>query len=202
MHVMDPKVIFAILAGVITVISFYPYIRDIFLRKTRPHVYTWLIWLITQGTATTALLYGGGELGSVSLILGTVLVFFVLLLSFRFGTRNITKSDTGILVLALLAVVVWWQLDNPLLAVFMVSAIDGLGYIPTFRKSWDDPRSETLLFWLGMVVATILSLLALTEYNLLTVTYLAMLGIANTTLLILCAWRRTQVPVLTDSIAE
>lgn len=199
---MDLKLTFAILAGIITVVSYYPYVRDIFQKKTRPHAYTWLIWLITQGTATAALLYGGGGLGSVSLILGTVLVFFVLILSIRFGTRNITRSDTGILVLSLLAVVLWWQLDNPLLAVLMVSAIDGLGYIPTFRKSWEDPRSETLLFWVGMVAAIILSLLALTEYNLLTVTYLATLGVANVILLILCAWRRTQVPSVAETVAE
>jgi hypothetical protein len=57
---MDIKSIFSALASVIIVIAYYPYIRDIFLKKTKPHIYTWLIWAITTGTATMGLWQGGG----------------------------------------------------------------------------------------------------------------------------------------------
>jgi hypothetical protein len=43
------KFIIAIIATVLTFLGFIPYFRDIFNRKTKPHLYTWLIWLITQG---------------------------------------------------------------------------------------------------------------------------------------------------------
>ena len=187
---MDIKILCALLATSLTVISYFPYIRDIFKRQTRPHVYTWLIWLITQGTATAALLYGGGGWGSASLIIGTALVFLLFLLSLKFGTKNITKSDMIVLTLALLAIIVWWLLDKPLLAVLMASAIDGLGYIPTYRKSWHDPRSETVLFWVGMVAAGLLSIVSLSEYNLLTTTYLVTLVVANIILVVLLVLRR------------
>lgn len=192
---MDIKVVLALFAGIITIIAYFPYVKDIFLKRTKPHAYTWLIWAITQGTATAALWYGGGSWATLSLLVGTTLVIFVFFLSLKYGTKNITKSDTVVLILALLAIVVWWQLGNPLLAVLMVSAIDGLGYIPTYRKSWSEPRSETLSFWVGMIVVIVLSILALAEYNLLTVTYLATLGVANVILLLLCIWRRRCIPI-------
>lgn len=42
---IDLKLIFSIGASIITIVVYYPYIKDIFLEKTKPHIYTWLIWL-------------------------------------------------------------------------------------------------------------------------------------------------------------
>lgn len=187
---IDIKFVFAILSSTITVVAFYPYISDIFLRKTKPHAYTWLVWVITQGTAVAALWYGGGKFATISLAVGTLLVVFVFFLSLKYGTKNITQGDTFVLIMALSAIVVWWQLKNPLLAVFMVSAIDGLGYIPTYRKSFVNPWTETPTLWLAMIVAGVFALLANAEYNLLTVTYIATLIVANTVLLTLLTVRR------------
>lgn len=190
---IDLKFIIAVFATALTVFGYIPYLRDILKKKTKPHLYTWLIWLITQGTATAALLYGGGKFGSFSLILGTILVFFNLLLSFKYGTTDITLSDKIVLALALLAIIIWWQLDNPLIAVLMVSAIDGAGYIPTIRKSFKNPWSETLSFWAIMAVVDILSIIANAEYNFLTVSYLAMLFVANMAVVLVCFFRRQVV---------
>jgi len=187
---MDIKLIFAISASVLTVLGYFPYLRDIFLKKTRPHAYTWLIWAITQGTATAALLYGGGKFGSIPLIIGTLLVLFVFILSFKYGTRNITKSDTITLILALFSILIWWQLDSPFLAVLAVTLIDGVGYFPTFRKTYSEPSSETLSFWLIMPLVIVLGILSLETYNLLTVTYLAMMATADMTLYLMILIRR------------
>ena len=191
---MDIKLIFALAAIVMVVIGYIPHLRDIFAGSTRPHMYTWLIWAITQSTATLAAFYGGANWGVVALAGGTLLVIFVFFLSFKYGTRNITKSDTVILTLALGSILVWWQTNNPLLAVVMVSAIDGLGYLPTYRKSWSEPYTETLSFWFMMVLVTILSILSLAEINLLTATYLVTITVANMLVFLLCLVRRRYVP--------
>ncbi len=175
----DIKLILAVIGVVLLVIGYIPYFRDVFQGKTKPHLYTWLIWFITQGTAAVASFYGGGKFGTISLIVGTILVFFITLLSFKYGTKNITKGDSIILILALLAIVFWWQLKNPVLAVIMISLIDGLGYIPTIRKTFIDPKSETVSFWILMVFVIILILLSNGEYNILTVLYPTILFVGN-----------------------
>lgn len=190
---MDFKLIIAIVAAVLTVVGYGAYFRDIFAKKTKPHLYTWLIWVITLGTATVALLHGGGKFGSLSLIIGTVLVFSVFILSFKYGTKDINKKDAVVLILALMAVVVWWQLDNPLAAVLMVTAIDGAGYIPTIRKSFNDPWSETISFWIIMTIAGFLTLISNAEYNFLTVTYLAVLSVVDVLVILICLVRRRVV---------
>lgn len=187
---LDFKLIASLVAVGLTVYGYFPYFRDIFRNKTKPHLYTWLIWLITQGTAAVAIWLGGGNYAVFSFIIGTVLVALVVLLSFKYGTKNITQSDTCAFIAALLAIAVWWGLNNPLPAVLMVSAIDGIGYIPTFRKSFAEPWSETLSFWLIMAAVDILIIISIADYNLLTITYPATLAFANISVWSICFFRR------------
>jgi|SRR3989344_5158338 len=188
---IDIKIILAIISTIVAIIwAFIPYLKDIFLNKTKPHAYTWLIWAITQGTAVVGLWYGNGGWGGLTLTVGTFFIFFIFFLSLKYGTYNITKSDTVILTAALLAIVVWWKLSNPLLAIFMVSAIDILGYIPSFRKTFDDPWTETVISWAVFALVNTLSIFALNEYNFLTLTYLISITAADVILLAICLIRR------------
>ena len=191
---MDIKLFFFILSLVVGMAAFYPYIRDTLQGKTQPHIYTWFIWVITQGVATAGAWYGGGGWGAVNLMVGTMMVVLVFLLSFRYGTKNITTADTLVLVAALFAIVAWLGLRSPLLAVVLAAAIDFAGYIPSYRKSFAEPWSETVTTWLGFALATIFAILALDAYNPLTLTYLAVIAVANLILAILCLVRRPFVP--------
>jgi len=191
---MDVKIILTVIATAIGVVAFFPYLRDTFSLKTKPHAYTWLIWAITQGTAVFGIWYGGGGWGALNLTIGTLFVIVVFLFSIKYGTKNITKSDTAILVAALSAIIIWWRLDQPLISVIMVSMIDVIGYIPSFRKSYQEPWSETLISWILFSASNTFAILALEEYNLLTVTYLAAITSANIALFFLCFFRRKFFP--------
>jgi hypothetical protein len=190
---MDIKLFLAIIASIITVLAYIPYFKDVFKGKTKPHIYTWIVWAITQGTASAAIIYGGGNFGAISTTIGTLLVIVICLLSIKYGTKHITRNDTIVLIFALLAIVVWWMLDSPLLAVIMITLIDGLGYLPTFRKTYKEPNSETLSFWVAMTVVTVITIIANAEYNILTVAYLTVLAIANTAEAIIIIWRRKMI---------
>jgi len=190
---MDIKIVFAIISVIIGLVGFFPYLRDVILKKTQPHEFTWLIWAITQGTATAALWVGGGGVGVASIAIGTVLVTIIFFLSLRDGKRDITRSDIVVLAMAFSAIVIWWQLDNPLAAVLLVSAIDAGGYIPTFRKSFNNPWSETALTWGAFAVASVFAIFALEGYNLLTVSYLATISLANLALFVFLLIRRQKI---------
>ncbi len=175
----DYKFIFIVVAISLMLYSYIPYFVDMFAGKTKPHIYTWIIWFITQGTASAAAIYGGSGMTGFGLWSGTFMVFLVVISSLKFGTKNITISDTISLCLALFSVILWWQMKNPLPAVLMVSLIDGLGYIPSFRKTWQDPNSETPSFWLVICLSTIFTLLANTNFSLITTFYLIVMTICN-----------------------
>jgi hypothetical protein len=187
---MNIKTVFALAAAALSIIGFVPYIKDIFLLKTKPHLYTWLIWTITQGTAVSAIWFGGGSWGALSLTIGTIFVTIVFLFSLKYGTKNITKSDTVILIAALCAILIWWQLDAPLISVMMVTIIDAVGYMPSFRKSYSEPWSETATTWGIFAVSNIFAILALSEYNFLTTAYLVVITSMDILLLAFCLFRR------------
>ena len=77
---IEIKLIFAVMACLVAVVGGYaPYIRDIFLKKTKPHAYTWLIWAVTQGTAAAGSQYGQGGWGTIFLVIGAGFIFFIFL---------------------------------------------------------------------------------------------------------------------------
>lgn len=190
---MDIKVLFAILSAVIGQGALVPYIIDTVKRRTEPHAYTWIIWAITQTTAGAASLYGGGGWGAKLLFLGGILCFVIFLLSLKYGTKNITKSDTIVLIAAISAIFVWWQLNQPLIAVIMITLIDFIGYFPTFRKSWQEPWSETVISWFGFFFGMLFAILAIDEYNSLTLIYPLVIALSNITVAIICILRRRYI---------
>lgn len=191
---IDFKIVATILSLVLGAVSYIPYIRSMVLRQTTPHPYTWLIWSITTGTAAVGGWYGGGGYGVLLLALWSVLTFLVFLLSFKYGTKNITKGDVALLVLTLLAVLVWWQLHAPLISILMVTAIDAFGYVPTIRKVFEEPWSESLSSWSLFTVTALIGLVALAQYNFLTVVYLGMSATLNTIVMGVCLFRRRSIP--------
>jgi hypothetical protein len=191
---MQIKIIFSTISVIIGLLAFLPYFKSAISNKTQPHVFTWLIWAITQGTAVVGLWLGGGGIGAISLTIGTFLVILVFFISLKNGKKNITRSDVVVLIAALSAVAIWWFLNNPILAVLLVSAIDVIGFIPTLRKSYSNPWTEDVLSWVFFATANIFAILALASYNLLTLSYLAALTTAEIILITFLFIRRKGVP--------
>ncbi len=114
------KIISIVLSVIFSVTAFFLYIREMYKSNTKPHVYTWFIWILTQGTAALGILYGNGGLGSLELFTGLIFILIIFIYSLKNGTKNIKVSDTVVFVVALSAIFAWWQLHNPVLSIFMV----------------------------------------------------------------------------------
>lgn len=190
---MEIKFVFAFFSTVLGVMGFAPYIRGIWKKTLKPHIFTWIIWAMTTGTAMAGLLYGDAGIGAIPVVISFCLIIVVIVLSIPNASRNISKSDLTVLLFAILAIFVWWILDSPLYAVLMVSFIDVIGYIPTFRKSYHNPLTEVISSWVFFFLADGMALLALETYNLLTVSYLLSISIANLALLIFLLIRKKRL---------
>lgn len=176
---MELNLIFAIISGIFSFVSSTIFLTQMLQRKIQPHAFTFLVWLITQGTAIAAILVGGGGVGALGLIISEFFMLLVFVLSFWYGTKNITRADAIMLAVALLSIVLWWQVDNSFYAVLLVVFIDIVGYGPTIRKTYVNPDSERMLPWLLGAGNMCFGLLALESYSILTVAYPAALGIGN-----------------------
>lgn len=184
------KIVFALLSSLFAIWAFIPYLRDMFRGKTQPHGFTFLIWGITQGTSTAILLHGGGSWGALGSMFTVSLSIVVFVLSFWYGTKNIKPIDWLVLGIALGAILIWWGLSSPVAAVLLLAGIDLIGYIPTYRKTYEEPWTETLQVWIISSFAVFLAILALGEYNMLTMTYLLTILVANVILVAIILQRR------------
>jgi len=190
---MQIKVLFSIISVALGIWAFIPYLKSIFSNEAKPHAFTWLIWAVTQGTAVIGLWLGGGGLGAISLTIGTFLVIIIFLISLKRGTKNITKIDKFLLIIALSAIIVWWFLNNPILALVIVSAIDVIGFVPTFRKSYSNPRTESIPSWIYFALANVFAIAALQSYNFMTLTYIISIATVEIILIVFLALRRVVI---------
>ncbi len=186
----DIKELIAIAAGLLIIGNHLNYLRAIFAGQAQPHFYSWLIWTITQGTAATAVILGGGGATGWALFVAASLVATVALVSLRYGTKNIKKHDSFMLVTALLAIVLWWLLDNALIAVLLVTVVDIIGYTLTLLKINREHMSETLTYWSLDLLTYVLLVLALSEYSFQTAIYPIAMCIMSVLTVCLLYYRR------------
>lgn len=183
------KTVCGIIATIISVISFFPYLKDIFRNKTQPHSYTWLIWTILQVTGVVAMFNDGAGIGALALTVGAFFCAYIFILSLKYGTKNITLFDTICLIAALAATSIYAFLHNPVLSVILITIIDFVAFLPTLRKAYAEPYSETLsLFLLGVVWSTF-NVIAISTYTITTTLYPSCILFANA-LCCLMLWMR------------
>lgn len=176
---MSIKVIFAVVSSLIGISCFIPYIVDIFKGKTKPHSYSWLIWTILQTTGVIAMSSGGAGVGVMSLAIGAILCGFVFFLSLFYGSNNINIFDTICLIGALISIVIYFFLKDALLSVIVVAITDIIGFLPTFRKSYEEPNTETFSTYILSLISSLLALRALSVFSLTTSFYLISLVLTN-----------------------
>lgn len=191
---MDIKIIYAFGALALIVAAAVPYIIDMLKGRTKPHVYTWLVWSITTGIAAAGVFYGDGGYPALTTGISSVISFVIFFLSFKYGTKNITLGDTLALIFCIVAIFIWLGLKNPLGSVVLAASIDIAAYWPTVRKTYFEPWSESLSSWTLWVLTPFFSILALSAYNLFTLANYVPIIIVNIAFLALCLFRRKSVP--------
>lgn len=187
---MDTKLAFGVLASAVAIISFLPYLRDILRKQTQPHAYSWLIWTILQVIATVGQVRGGSGYGSLPIAIGAFLCFIIFLLSFRYGTKNITRFDGACLAASFVAIALLFVVSNPFWSILAVVLIDLIGYLPTMRKGYEEPFTETPSTFAISAFSQLLSLFAIRTYSPTTVLYIATLFVTNSLFVSILLLRR------------
>ena len=189
----DIKVFISAVAVILAILGYIPYIRDTLKGKTTPHVYTWFIWGFVTAIAFGLQVSAGAGVSSWITLTVAVLAFFVFFLGMRRGRKDITNSDTVFFLLSFVALFLWLIAKQPVISVILVSTIDILGFIPTIRKSWNKPYSETLFLYGLNSFRHSLGILALQQYSIVTWLYPVTWAVANSLFSMMLIIRRRQV---------
>ena len=186
----DFQIILGILGAIIGIYGSLIYILSILKRDTRPHFFTYLIWAIITWIGFFAQITDNPGAGMWVMLITAVSTSFISILSLKFGTKDIKKSDWFFLILSLSAIIPWMITDNPFWSVIMICFIDAVAMIPTIRKSWDDPWGENLQSYNMANIKFILSIIALSNVSVITAAYPVAVIIINFSLVFVCLYRR------------
>lgn len=185
------KELLSVVAAGLTFYIFLPYIRSIRRGKTRPHVFSWVIWGLGTVIVFFAQWAGHGGIGAVPIGLSGLITLYVAWLALRHrGDASITRLDWLFLLLALAALPCWFLTSDPLWAVVVLTTSDLLGFGPTFRAAWRRPHEERAGFYALAALRNGLVVLALEYYSLTTVLFPAAVGAGCLVLVAIIAWRR------------
>jgi hypothetical protein len=193
------KELLAAAAVVLTFVMFVPYIRSIRDGRTKPHVFSWIIWALGTFIVFLAQLADRGGSGAWPIGVSGVITGYIAVLAYgRRSDTSITRTDWGFLAIALAAVPSWLVTSSPLLAVVLLTGMDLAGFAPTFRHAFSHPHEERIGFYSLGVARNVLAIAALEHYSLTTVLFPAAVGIACALFVVMVGYRRTQLRVQTE----
>jgi hypothetical protein len=190
---MDYKAVLGITATALTFIAYIPYYRDILRGKTHPHIYSWSLWFLLTILIVAQQIAGGAGYAALVTLAAGLLCIGVIILSLKDGKKEITRSDTIVAALSLLAIVLWVVVSQPILSVFLAVAADIFAFIPTIRKSWSKPYSETLSLYATNSLRFGLAILAVKHYSVLSTLWLATWVVGNGAFSLMLVMRRRAV---------
>lgn len=173
------KEIIAVIAAIMAVFGNIPYLRDVITKRVQPHPYTWLVWSIVSCITFFGQLSKGAGVGAIPTGAAEIFTIIIFFFSLQYGFKNIVKSDTYFLIVALAGLIPWWLTNDPTISVIIAVTIDLIAFIPTIRKTWTDPRSETPTLYSMNVTRHILALFSLQAYNIATTLHSIAMIISN-----------------------
>ena len=166
------------------------YIASILRKKTKPHLYTWLIWTLLPAIGFFAQHHDKAGPGAWASGAGAIASFVIVCLALKYGEKRKTNSDRLAFIISLLAVVPWIVTKDPLGSVVLISLIDLIAFYPTFRKSWSKPSEENLVNYTISALAMTISIFAMENFSLTTLLYPFAFVTGNFSFVLFCLWRR------------
>lgn len=191
----------SVVSGLLTLAAFMPYIRSILKKETVPNTVSWWIW----AAVGTMLLWtyhdlGGQNAAGIGIAMGALVgQIVVAMLALRYGKGGATRMDVLCLAGAVCAGLVWWLTTFALLPHLLILVIDFFGWLPTFKKTLREPRSENTLSWLLWTLGACMALWGFEEQEFVTLLYPLYIAITDGIVLfvLLRAWNKGRTTVST-----
>lgn len=186
----DWKLILGIASAIVAFVNYLPYLIGVMQNRLHPHAFSWVIFTIITAVIATAQLVehaGAGAWATGTTSLTTCLIAYYAL---KNGGYRVTQLDKLSLAGALMAIPAWILTANPLVAVIILTFIELLGFLPTYRKAWRQPHDESILAFSLTLLKYALALGAMQSCTLTTVLFPVTLIILSSLLIIELAVRK------------
>ncbi len=159
------------IAGTVGILGFVPYAVGIINRTTKPNKATWIVWAVL-GAVIAASYYAAGATESAWVPVAYAFgIFIIAILSLKYGEEKWTPLDKGCLAGAALGLALWALTGEAATALYIATLVDAAGSVPTIRKTYEDPGSESRAAWALFLLAAVINLFAIREWTLSSASY-------------------------------
>lgn len=181
-----------VLSAGVSIAGSVAYIRDTLAGRSKPNLVSWSMWALAPLIGTAAALSIHADLwATVRIFLAGFLPLLVLVTSFfnRQSYWKLGKFDLACGICALGALLVWGFVASPRIAILLAAIGDGFASLPTIRKAWWYPETETGITYIASFVSVILIIPSIPIWNIENSAFQIYLLTANT-LLLLSVYRK------------
>lgn len=172
------------ISGVLILLSFAPYIKDIFKHTTKPERASWLIWSVLNLIAFFSQLAKGAShsLWLAGAQAGGDIVVFILAVKYGFG--GLIKRDIVTLAVVSISLILWYLTREAAVALFIAIAIDAMGLFLTVAKTYRKPTTETMSSWVLTGLAGLFAILSVGKLNLVLLAWPVYIFLAGTAVVV------------------
>jgi len=134
------------LAAFAALLAAFAYIRSMFRSATNPNRMTWLMWAVAPFTATAAAVSKGVGWAVLPVFMSGFSPFLIFTASFftKKAYWKLSSFDYLCGALSVSALVFWYLTDEPNVAIVFAMVSDAFAAVPTLRKAWNHPETESV----------------------------------------------------------
>ncbi len=152
--------VFSVVAAIFIVTAQVIFVRDIFRRKIKPSVLSWIGWALLMGTSMVSQIYSMGWAWSLTgVVFSTIGCLFIFVTSLSLNQYLIKKTDWKFLALGLICVIIYYTSKDPWLTTCFAILADLAVGIPTLMHAWKDPHTQKSIAWKLGFISWIFSLI-------------------------------------------
>lgn len=148
---------------ILSLLSPISYTRSMLAGKAKPHKVTRLIVWLASIAGLLGVLHSPNTAGIIFAGIFFARASYLLVMSLIYGTGGASLLDKSCLAIGIGALVAYVVTGSGLLAIMFGILADLIGYIPTFVKTWHQPKSEDPLFFGIESLASLLAIFAIWE---------------------------------------
>ena len=162
---MSMYYILGIVSAVVFVVAYIPYIAAIIKGETKPHPFSWLLWGII-GLINLFFYLKVGAHETLPLAYATsIFPFIVFFLSIKYWKGGFSALDYIVLFLSVASIILYIMFHSATISLAIGILADMFAFMPTIRKTYIDPSSESLSGWGIFLLSYILSVVAISTWT-------------------------------------
>ncbi len=175
-----------IFGAIINLLGNWQYLKDTLWGNTKPNRVTYVLWSVAPMIGTVAALSEGVTWAVLPVFMAGFGPFLILLASFvnKNAYWKLEFFDYLCGFFSVLALILWWTTKEASVAILFAVISDTFALIPTLKKCWLYPETETGISYASSLFNSLTSFLAIKMWNFSSVAFPVYLVISNALLVL------------------